>query len=93
MPQWSVYMLRCADDSLYTGVAIDVEVRVTKHNEGKASKYTRSKLPVELVYCEPAASHGDALRREYAIKQLPVKLKQQLLSSAGNALHASSGSG
>ncbi len=77
-------MVRCSDGSLYTGIATDVPSRVVKHNEGKASKYTRSRLPVELVYCESVLSHGDALRREYAIKQLPAKAKHDLLCSASN---------
>lgn len=79
-------MVRCCDGSLYTGIATDVPSRIAKHNDGKASKYTRSKLPVELVYCETVSSHGDALRREYAIKQLPVKAKHALLCSASNGL-------
>ncbi len=80
-------MVRCCDGSLYTGIATDVPSRIAKHNDGKASKYTRSKLPVELVYCESVSNHGDALRREYAIKQLPPKIKRELLYSAMNSLH------
>jgi putative endonuclease len=85
--EWSVYMVRCCDGSLYTGIATDVPSRIAKHNDGKASKYTRSKLPVELVYCESVSNHGNALRREYAIKQLPPKIKRKLLCSAVNTLH------
>ena len=80
-------MVRCRDGSLYTGIATNVASRIEKHNDGKASKYTRSKLPVELVYSESVSSHGDALRREYAIKQLPPKIKRELLYSAANRLH------
>lgn len=87
MQKWSVYIVRCSGGSLYTGIATDVASRIAKHNDGKASKYTRSKLPVELVYCESVSSHGDALRREYAIKQLPPKRKQELLGSVMNTLH------
>jgi len=87
MQKWSVYMVRCCDGSLYTGIATDIASRIAKHNEGKASKYTRAKLPVELVYCESVSSHGDALRREYAIKQLSPKIKRELLCSAMNTLH------
>jgi putative endonuclease len=86
MSKWSVYMVRCRDGSLYTGIATNVASRIDKHNDGKASKYTRSKLPVELVYCESVSSHGDALRREYAIKQLPVKAKHELLCSEMNGI-------
>ena len=79
-------MVRCCDGSLYTGIATDVPSRIVKHNDGKASKYTRSKLPVELVYSESVSSHGDALRREYSIKQLPVKAKHELLCSSMNGI-------
>lgn len=77
---WHVYILRCADRTLYTGIATDVEARVLKHNTGKGAKYTRGRLPVTLVYQEPLPSHGAALKREYAIKCLPLAAKQRLLS-------------
>ena len=69
---WWVYMLRCADGSLYTGVTTDVARRVAEHNGdgGLGARYTRSRRPVELVYVEPAAGRAAALRREVAIKQL-----------------------
>ncbi|MBI3774770.1 MAG: GIY-YIG nuclease family protein [Gammaproteobacteria bacterium] len=78
--QWHVYILRCADHSLYTGVATDVAARVLKHNSGKGAKYTRGRLPAVLVYQEKLASHGAALKREYAIKCLPLTAKQRLVS-------------
>ncbi len=77
---WSVYILRCADHTLYTGVATDVAARVSKHNAAKGAKYTRGRLPVALVYQEPAASHSAALKREHAIKCLPLAAKQRLLA-------------
>ena len=67
---WCVYMVRCADDTLYTGVTNDLASRIDQHNLGKGARYTRSRLPVELVYQEPAANRGSALRRELAIKRL-----------------------
>ena len=76
---WHVYILRCADETLYTGIATDVEARVLKHNTGKGAKYTRGRLPVTLVYQEPLPSRGEALKREYAIKCLPLAAKQRLL--------------
>lgn len=79
--QWYVYILRCADRSLYTGIATDVDARVVKHNTGKGAKYTRGRLPVTLVYQESSASRGEALKREYAIKSLPLAAKQRLLAS------------
>lgn len=76
-----VYMLECADGSLYTGYTNDLEKRLAAHNEGKASKYTRSKLPVSLVYLEACENKSAALRREAAIKKLPRTKKLALLSS------------
>lgn len=70
-------MLKCSDDSLYTGYTVDIEKRLIKHNDGKASKYTRSRLPVEVVYCEKYETKSEALKREAAIKKLsrPEKLE------------------
>ncbi|MBQ8918081.1 MAG: GIY-YIG nuclease family protein, partial [Oscillospiraceae bacterium] len=59
-----VYMLRCGDGSLYTGIATDVDRRVKEHNSGRGAKYTRSRLPVEAVYREELPDKGAALRRE-----------------------------
>ena len=67
---WEVYMLRCADGSLYTGIALDAKRRAQVHNSGKGAKYTRSRLPAVLVYREPCGDYSDALRREAAIKRL-----------------------
>ncbi len=77
-PRWWVYVLRCADDTLYTGVTTDLTRRVKQHNAGTASKYTRSRGPVEVVYRETAKGHGPALRREAAIKKLPRRDKLNL---------------
>ncbi len=73
---WTVYILRCADGSLYTGVAIDVAARLAQHRAGKGAKYTRGRGPLALVYSEPAEDQGQALRREREIKALsrPAKL-------------------
>jgi predicted GIY-YIG superfamily endonuclease len=79
MAEWYVYMLRCADQSLYTGVATDVAARVATHNTGKGAKYTRGRLPVTLVYQEAVGEHGAALKREHAIKRLPVAAKRRLI--------------
>lgn len=77
---WFVYIVRCSDNSLYTGIAIDVEARVTQHNKGKGAKYTRSRSPVELVYTERLNQKGDALRREIVIKKLSSQQKRKLVS-------------
>lgn len=76
---WFVYLLRCRDGSLYTGCTDNVERRLSVHQSGKGAKYTRSRLPVELVYQEPAADRSAALRREAAIKRLPRREKLKLL--------------
>ena len=76
---WSVYILRCADGTLYTGIAPDVEKRLQKHNEGKGAKYTRGRTPVELGYREELADRATASRREYQIKQLSRTEKLALI--------------
>lgn len=73
-----VYVVRCSDDSLYTGYAKDVERRVQEHNEGRAAKYTRGRRPVELIHTEEFASRSEALSREHRIKQLTRKQKLRL---------------
>lgn len=80
MSEWHVYMVRCADNSLYTGIAKDVEARVTVHNTGKGAKYTRGRRPVVLVFCETADDRGAALRREIAIKKLRPEVKRRLVA-------------
>lgn len=67
---WFVYILRCADDSLYTGVARDVEKRLEQHNAGRGAKYTRSRTPAILFYKERCKDQGGALRREAEIRRL-----------------------
>ncbi len=68
--KWFVYILRCSDGTLYTGMTDDVPRRVEVHNSGKGAKYTRGRRPVEAVYTEECESYSAALKREYAIKQL-----------------------
>jgi len=81
---WFVYIVRCSDDTLYTGVAKDLEKRLQQHNHGKeGAKYTRARRPVELVYREAAASRARAQQREYCIKQLSAAQKRQLIARAG----------
>lgn len=69
---WFVYMLRCADGTLYTGITTDIDRRLAEHNGegGLGARYTRSRRPVALAYSEPAASRAEASQREAAIKQL-----------------------
>lgn len=79
---WHVYIVRCVDDTLYTGIATDVPRRVAEHNgAGRAgARYTRARRPVVLVYQESAAGRSEAARREYQIKQLPRRDKLALLA-------------
>jgi putative endonuclease len=80
--RWKVYMLRCADDTLYTGVATDLKRRLEEHNSSaKGAKYTRNKRPVELVYYENCADRVDVTKREAAIKKLSRKEKLELISA------------
>ncbi len=78
---WVVYILRCADGSFYTGITNDIARRCRQHNAGTASRYTRSRLPVELVYQEPQATRSLALKRELAIKALTRPQKLLLIES------------
>jgi predicted GIY-YIG superfamily endonuclease len=80
---WSVYLARCADGSFYTGITTDLERRVAEHNAGTGAAYTRSRLPLKLVYSESAASRSCALRREYAIRRLSRREKE-LLARGGD---------
>lgn len=77
--RWYVYMLLCGDGSLYTGATTDVAARLETHRSGKGAKYTRGRLPLELVYTEECGSHSAALKRELAIKALPRVEKLALL--------------
>jgi len=81
---WYVYVLRCNDGTLYAGCAIDLHERLQKHNQGVASKYTRSRLPVQIVYSEVLPDRGSALRREMAIKALSRQEKLLLISKFEN---------
>lgn len=73
------YVVKCSDGSLYTGWTTDVTRRVKEHNEGKGAKYTKSRRPVELVYYEAFETKQEAMKREYAIKQLSREEKEKLI--------------
>jgi putative endonuclease len=77
-----VYILRCADGSLYTGYTVDLERRLAEHNAGSASKYTRARTPVVLAYSERLPTLGEALRREVEIKKLSRSAKLLLCSAS-----------
>ena len=76
---WYLYILRCRDDSLYTGITTDVEKRLEMHRSGKGAKYTRGRAPLELVYREECGDHSQALKRELEIKALTRKEKLLLI--------------
>ena len=76
---WFVYLLRCADGSIYTGITTDVSRRCQQHNAGTASRYTRCRLPVKVVYQEPQPTRSSALKREAAIKALTRKKKLAMI--------------
>ena len=75
------YMVRCRDDSLYTGWTNHLEKRVEDHNSGRGAKYTKSRRPVELVYYEQFETKEEAMRREWAVKQLSRKEKLELIEA------------
>jgi putative endonuclease len=77
---WYVYIVRCSDASLYTGITTRIEARLAKHNTGTGARYTRGRGPVELVYLEAVEDRGTALRRDAQIKRLPADRKRRLLS-------------
>ena len=81
MAYW-VYILRCADGTLYTGYTDDVERRCAVHNSGRGAKYTRGRRPVTVVYRERCDDRSGALRREAAIKSLTRSQKEQLIAAA-----------
>ncbi len=78
--EWIVYMVKCSDNSLYTGITTDIENRLKQHNyEKTGARYTRSRRPVKLVYLERTESRALAAKREYAIKKLTVEQKNALI--------------
>lgn len=83
---WSLYILECADGSYYTGIAKDLNHRFKMHAGGKASRYTRSRLPVRMLYSEPCESRTHALVRECEVKAYPRNRKEELVRR-GRAQH------
>lgn len=79
--QWSLYILKCGDGTLYTGIALDVQKRFQAHCSGKGAKYTRGRGPLTLLYQEVCGDHGTALRRELQVKALSREEKEALIGS------------
>ena len=80
---WMLYILKCRDGTLYTGITTNLSRRITQHNNGTASRYTRSRLPVKLIFSEPCRNRSQALKKEYAMKQLSRKEKNAYISDHG----------
>lgn len=76
------YIVQCSDGTYYTGWTTNLQNRVATHNSGKGAKYTRARLPVQLVYYEEYATKSEAMKREYAIKRLSRKEKEKLISAS-----------
>ena len=76
---WKLYILRCGDGTLYTGITVDVEHRFAMHQSSKGAKYTRGRGPLELLYVESCGTHSEALQREVAVKRLTRQEKLQLI--------------
>jgi len=89
MKNWQVYILRCSDNTLYTGITNNLENRLETHNEKRGARYTRARLPVTLVYSEEALSRSLASRREIAIKKLTRSQKLQLIAESDIATQES----
>ena len=77
---WKLYILRCCDGSLYTGITTDLEKRIAAHSAGKGAKYTRGRGPLELVCVEDCGDHSAALKRELEIKGLPREEKLKIIN-------------
>jgi putative endonuclease len=85
MASWFVYIVRCRDGSLYTGISTDVEARLATHNAGRGARYTRARRPVDLLWVERKRNRSYALRREAAIKALPRAAKIRLTERRAQA--------
>lgn len=81
MTPWFVYILRCGDGSLYTGITTDLARRLDAHRRGKGARYTRTRLPLELVYSESAPDRASASAREYALRKLKRAEKEALIAA------------
>ncbi len=78
--QWVVYILECSDKTFYCGITNNIDKRFIKHNEGKGAKYTKARIPVKLIYLETQENKSAAAKREYQIKKLSRKEKEELIS-------------
>ncbi|MFT5195758.1 MAG: putative endonuclease [Cellvibrionaceae bacterium] len=79
MTTWYIYMVRCADNSLYTGITTDVDRRLNQHKKGNGAKYLKTRRPLTLVFQQRVGDRSQASKLEYAIKQLPKSKKEQIV--------------
>ncbi|MBI5361278.1 MAG: GIY-YIG nuclease family protein [Planctomycetes bacterium] len=79
---WFVYILRCRDNSLYTGITTDLDKRLARHNTGQGAKYTASRIPVKIVYYEEHPDKSSAIAREHSLKGLTKAKKEELVASS-----------
>jgi len=86
--RWYLYVLQCGDNTLYTGITNDLEHRIKQHNNGTASRYTRSRLPVALTYHEGCRGRSSALKKEYAMKQLSRNEKEKYIKRKSKTRHS-----
>ena len=82
MSNWCVYIILCSDDTLYTGITIDIKRRIKQHTSGLGAKYFRNRTPKEIVFLEPEHNRSSATKREMAIKKLSKIEKTKLINSA-----------
>jgi putative endonuclease len=86
MMSWRVYLLRCSDNSLYCGTTTDIERRLAEHNQGVGSRYTRSRLPVRLVWSSGELTKSESFKEEYRIKRLSKVMKEGIIDIGGNEI-------
>ena len=79
--KWLVYIIKCGDGSLYTGITKDIDERLIKHRDGKGAKYTKSRDPFQILFTQFFANRSEATKREIEIKKMPRKTKLQLVHS------------
>jgi predicted GIY-YIG superfamily endonuclease len=84
---WLLYILKCSDGSLYTGITNNMSRRLKQHNDGTASRYTRSRLPVRIAFQERCPNRSAALKKEYSIKQLSKKRKKEYIIRKSKTPH------
>jgi putative endonuclease len=83
MQEWYIYILKCSDNSFYTGITTDLEERIKRHNSGDGARYTRTRKPVRLIYSEGVSSKSEAKRREIEIKSFSKENKERLIKGRG----------